>query len=175
MANTSLQPIFPVEGALGGMSGPTLTGLEAATQTFKRGAPVVNSAGFLAEAAANPAAIIGIARSDGHNLTVAGVANAASTGIIDPTSPNQEFTPIQPSMIFEISVDKAAARGGALAVLAQSDMWGDFGITKDSLGFWYLDVDKAAANQVVVVVAFKDPAGTVNGRVLVTFKQTVNA
>ncbi len=84
----------------------------------------------------------------------------------------QFVSAIQDSYRFLISIDKAGAQGGALAVLATTNIYSTFGITKDSTtGFWYLDVDKSGSNQKVIVLGFptSTPAATVNGQCYVAF------
>lgn len=147
-----LQPISVAMG-MGAWQGELgVPGIEAASQTYKQGAPLVNSSGKLVEASANPTAIIGIAL-------------AAATGV---TNTQVLYYPaIQDGYFFLISIDKASAQGGALAVLAATTIYSTFGITKDATtGFWYLDVDKSAANQVCRVMGFptSTPAATVNGQ-----------
>ena len=64
---------FSVVRTLSGMPIPKEEFLEAATQTFKKGAPVVlNAAGYITECGADPAMILGIATRDGQNGTAAG-------------------------------------------------------------------------------------------------------
>jgi hypothetical protein len=139
---------------------------EASNVTFYDGAPVVISAGTVVECGANPARIDGVAIGNSYNNTL---------GTAHP------FALVDEGMIYEISIDKASAQGGALAVLAATTIGATYGITKDTIGsspagtplYWYLDVDKNAANQRVLVVSFPvwSPPGTVNGRVLVKFLQ----
>lgn len=131
---------------------------EAATQTYIDGALLVASGGNMQECGANPTRIDGVSVGAAHNDAVAGTHNAMFT------LPNDDI-------IYEVSIDKASAQGGALAVLAQSDMETTIGVTKDSSGCWYVDVDKKAANQRMLLIAFPvwSPAGTVNGRVYAKF------
>lgn len=147
-----LLPISQVMGLGAWQSNLGVPGIEAASQTYKVGAPLVTSSGKLQEASANPTAIIGIALS-------------AATGVTNSTV--LYYPAVQDTFLFLISIDKASAQGGALAVLAQTNVYATFGITKDSTtGFWYLDVDKSGANQVCRVMGFptSTPAGTVNGQ-----------
>jgi hypothetical protein len=57
---------------LSGMAVPRQEFPEAATQTFKAGAPVVLQAGYLQECGANPPLIMGIASKDGQSGASAG-------------------------------------------------------------------------------------------------------
>ena len=133
---------------------PSLSLPEAATQTWKRGAILVdNGSGYLGEAAANPVDIIGIAMDAGQNGTAAGdkTARVAVPG---------------PHCTFEMSLDSAGGLGRATV---QGDLFEKYGITKDGDGRWYVDVDKTGANARVVVVGFKDAVGTASGVVYVQF------
>lgn len=138
--------------------------LEAASQTFVIGSLLIASAGLITIAGTNPTTgLVGVAEQNGNND-----AGSLTT---------DRYIPIVPGMVFEISVDKASGLGGASANIAQSSLYTGFGVTKDANGIWYLDVDKAGANVVVMPVAFRDPPGTIQGRVYVMFKNStlVNA
>ena len=141
---------------------------EAATQTYSDGALVVLVGGAIQQCGANPVRIDGVAIGPGHNDAVALTHNAMFT------LPNE-------GMVYEVSIDKASAQAGALAVLAQTDKGTTIGVTLDTIGsspagtplYWYVDVDKKAANQRCLIIEFPawSPAGTVNGRVWVKFLQ----
>lgn len=126
---------------------------EAANQTFKLGAVLVNSAGYLAEGGANPTNLIGIAAEAGDNNATAGAKDCL-------------YYPVLPHLLFEMSLDKASSLG--YASLA-ADRWTKYGITKHADGEWYVDVDKTGANARVIVVDFVDAVGTASTRVLVCF------
>ncbi len=156
MARKYIEPV----SRYGMHSTPTQTGMEGASVAITlKGAPVIYTAGYLVEAGTNPTTIAGIALEPGHND---GSANTHRIG----------YCPAIDGVIFEISIDKASGLAGALAVLAQTDVGGDFGITRDSVGIWYLDVDKAGGNQVCNVIDLKDPAGTVQGRCYIRFMRS---
>jgi hypothetical protein len=125
---------------------------EKATQTFLRGAPVVNNAGFVQEAAANPRAIVGFAEEPGKN------------GATDGLRANR-CVPALPHVVFEGSIDTAAAIG--TGAIAAADLFAPYGITKDANGIWYVDKQKVTVgtNTVLYIVELVDPVGTVNGRV----------
>ncbi len=168
MANLALQPLRYSYSQGLYSTAVDFSQQEAATQTFSDGALLVLSGGTAAQCGANPARIDGIAIGAGHNDTVAGTHNVMFT------LPNED-------MIYEVSIDKASAQAGALAVLAQSDVGNTIGLTLDTIGsspagtalYWYADVDKKAANQRLLIIGFPafSPAGTVNGRVYVKFLQ----
>jgi hypothetical protein len=142
---------------------------EAATQTYFDGAPVVASGGNITECGANPARIDGVGVGNAHNY-----AAATADGLH-----NAMFTLPDTDIVYEVSIDKASAQAGALAVLAASDVETTIGITKDTIGgspagtalYWYADVDKKGANQRCLIIGFPafSPPGTVNGRVYVKF------
>jgi hypothetical protein len=152
-----LQPIQAAMGQGGWGNQMVFHGIEAASQSYKIGAPLVNSSGSLVEASANPTAIIG-------------VALAAATGV---TAADIPFMPaVQDSAYFLISIDKASGQAGASAKLAQTNVYATYGITKDSTtGFWYLDVDKSGSNQKVMVMGFptSNGVGVINGQCYVMF------
>lgn len=139
---------------------PTETAPEAATQSFLAGAPLVNSSGQLAQAATNPTAIIGIALGQASGVQATPV----------------QYTPALPdNLLFEVSVDGALSGGDAPGTgsLPASALFSTYGISQDGASEnWYLDTSKSSANQVMRVQGFKDPAGTVNGRVYVRFLRT---
>lgn len=160
-----IQPIALVE-MMGLYSAPALPQqYEGTTQSYKKGAPLVYSSGYVVEASANPTAILGIA-----------TANAGGTT-------HQAAAPIVPvnsrSLIFEISIDGAASNNNAPGTgsLAQANVGSTYGITKDAAsGFWYLDTSKSGSNQVATLVGFQtnatngtNDAGVVNGRALIQF------
>lgn len=166
MANLALQPM-----RVSYQEGHYSTGVnnstpETANQVFYDGALLVITSGQLVECGANPTRIDGVSIGNSYN-------NALLA-----THP---FTLPDQGIIYEMSIDKASAQAGAGAVLAASAIGSTFGVTKDTIGsspagtplYWYLDVDKSAANQRVLVVGFPvfSPAGTVNGRVYVKFLQ----
>lgn len=140
---------------------------EAASQTFKAGAPVKVVSGLITECIA-PAAgsdaevIVGIALQDGQNVT---------------TKPLTTVAPCCPcgDAVFEGILGNTA---DDLYALTADD--GDVGkaaaLAKDATNLgWYVNATTAAldasaiANARVRVVGYKDPAGTVNGRVYFVF------
>ena len=166
MANLALQPMRASYQEGKYSVGTNFSTPEAATQTFFDGAPVVASGGNMQECGANPTRIDGVAVGAGHNDTVAATHNTMFT------LPNDDI-------IYEVSIDKASGQAGASAVLAASDVGTTIGITKDTIGsspagtplYWYVDVDKKAANQRMLIIGFPafSPAGTVNGRCYAKF------
>jgi len=155
MANANLRPM-QVSFQEGNNATPQKWEPEGANQTFLMGAPLVWSSGTLVESGANPTAVFGVSNGPGHNVA-ASAAQVLATKVFTET-------------VYEISVDKASLQGGASALLALSNLGATIGLTKDSLGVWYADVDKMAANQCMTIYGFPDgQAGAVNGRVYVKF------
>lgn len=90
----------------------TLTGIEAATQSWKKGAFLINSSGSLAQAAADPTAVRGIALKD-------------ATGT---TGKSVEYWPIKAGKLYAIVFD---------GTIAQSDIYSNVGTAKDATtGYW---------------------------------------
>lgn len=142
------------------------SGLEADNETFKRGAPLVLTAGLLAEAASPVAAgsLVGWAAEDAHNTTGARV----------------QFIPAKPGQLFYINFLGAA---GADNVLDQGDFGGDFDIELAAAGHpdggqvWYLLDAAGTANAATMIsdkadispadqLSTRAEAGDTNARVL---------
>jgi hypothetical protein len=122
---------------LSGMAVPRQEFPEAATQTFKAGAPVVLQAGYLQECGANPPLIMGIASKDGQSGASAG-AKAQVVFLAHPDT------------LFIGNLDASAAGTGVGAATDRGKM---YGITKyASGGKWSVDTDKAAAATRRVVI-----------------------
>lgn len=166
MANLALQPMrYSYSEGLYSTAVNNSTP-EGTSLVFYDGAPIVIASGVLSECGANPLRIDGVIIGNSFN-------NALGT--------THAFTLPNEGMVYEMSIDKASAQGGALAVLAATTIGSTFGITKDVIGsspagtplYWYVDVDKSGANQRVLVIGFPafSPAGTVNGRVYCKFLQ----
>lgn len=149
-----LKPIMLISGD-GTSSGQTDHGIEAAAQSWKMGAPLINSAGSIAEGAADPDNILGIA-----------IANAAAV-----TAADVMFIQPRVGSRFSITVDDTLSGGNAPGTgsLAQTDCYSVYGLVKDGLtGIWYLDKSDTT-NVRVIVMGFIDDPGTINGRVEVEF------
>ena len=120
---------------------------EGATQTFKKGAPLVNSSGYLIAATSEAAVdIVGFAAEDGHNSTAAGDDNC-------------QYYPARPGDEWLACVD---------GTIAQAQLFTDYGLATDATytDIWVVDLDEATANQKCVqIVELVDPVGTVNGLV----------
>jgi len=127
---------------------PTVVGPEAASETFKKGAVLVPSAGYLSEAGADPTNILGVALEDGNN----GAAGANEIG----------YCPALPGQVFEGVI-------GAASAIAQTDLFTKYGLAQDGgTGVWYIDTSETTTVS-VVIIGFKDPVGTTNGKVYFVF------
>lgn len=122
---------------------------EGASKTFKKGALVVFASGYIAEAGADPALILGVSMSAGHN-------SAAGTDSI------------MVALAHDANTFVAEVKGtGAANNSAQTDVGTAYGVV-NSGGIWYVDKDDTA-NTRVMVIGLVDIAGTANGRVLLKF------
>jgi len=135
---------------------PTYNVPEAATQTYKQGALLAISAGYAQELATNGALIVGFAAAPGMNLTTAGTAQGAFDGLA-------KIIPALPHVQFEMNIDSAGTLGAYTSLV--TNIGSSYGVTKDSNGVWYIDVDKTGGIARVIVTGFRDPIGTVGARV----------
>jgi hypothetical protein len=88
-----------------------------------------------------------------------GVAAAPASGT---TSHEVPILPAHPNFVFEGNLD---AGSGTTALSVASHMFTRFGLTLDATSdHWFVD-SSDTTDERVVVVGFKDPNGTVNGRV----------
>lgn len=131
-----------------------LSGPEAATQTFLKGAPLAWNGGYLEEAGADPAAIVGIAAEDGHNSTNAG----------DDTI---TYVPLAGN-VFEANLAQAAAN----TTSAATNLGTAYGIVKRTTGTAHWVVDSSdTTNTRCRPLRFTrgSVAGDVNARINITF------
>lgn len=137
---------------LGLSSTPTLPGPEGASQTFKKGAPLIYTSGYLVEAAVDPVAgIVGFAEEDAHNAA----AGLYEIGV----------TPALPGVIFEgILTDES----DAAYTLAQTALGLQYALQKDTTTLAWA-IDSADTTLISVrIVELVDAIGTVNPRVRFT-------
>lgn len=136
-------------------STPSMVQGEGASQTFKKGAILVNGSagnvGTVVEAGADPTLILGIAESNGGNNATVGGAE-------------QRFVPALPHCTFEGTLDDNT---GTYALVA-GDKNKKYGVAKDANGIWYID-QTDTTNTVVLITDFKDPVGTQAARVYFKF------
>jgi hypothetical protein len=121
---------FRAVRTLSGMSVPREYFPDAASQTFKKGAPVFLRVGYLEECGTDPVLIMGVATRDGQNGSTAGAKS-------------QTVELAHPDTLFLGNVDAGSAGTGVTAATTRGRM---LGITKhSSSGKWSVDVDKGTA------------------------------
>jgi hypothetical protein len=143
--NLSIRPYRPK----GLTTIPSTDGPEAASQTFKKGAPLVdNGSGYLAEASADvTSGIVGFAAENGHNT-----ANAGDKSV--------GYYPAEAHMSF---VGMLEDETNFDHVLAHTDRYAAFALQKDtSSGAWFLD-ENDTSNVSTRVIRFVSPVGTTKG------------
>ncbi len=130
---------------------PQSNGLEADSQTFKRGAPLVNSSGYLAVATGpidTGDAIVGFAERDANN-------NTAKSVLL--------YVPALPMVVFEGILSDSNTSSHTLA---QADLLGKYALAVDATTLaWYVDFFNTT-NPSAFVITNIDPIGTVDARVL---------
>ena len=130
-------------------------GIEASGQTWKVGAPLINSSGSLAEATTGTSAYAG---------TIVGFSLAPATGV---TGADVLFSPTLQGATYAGTVDGTLVSTNAPGTgsVAQTAVWGGIGLQKDAAsGLWFLCTSGTAS---FIIVGLIDPAATVNGRVRV--------
>lgn len=160
MATANIKFIQPDVG-LGNWENMIEHGLEGTSQTWKKGAPLVNSSGFLIEATTSTSAKSGIV----------GIALAAATGT---SSTDTMYVPLSPdTMTFRGTIDGTlvATNAPGTGSLAQASMYAGGTLQKDAAsGTWFLN---STATGDFIFVAAIDPIGTVNGLVRVRFLHAI--
>lgn len=141
------------------ISTPLFSQLEGASQTYKKGAPLVISSGYIVEAS-NPVAlgeqIVGFAAEPGHNAT-AGAYSAL-------------YYPALANVVFEGVLEDGTNFDH---VLVQTNFGKSYAIAKDTVsGAWYLNEDNIT-DIAAVVVGFIEDVGTTKARVLFTVPTSV--
>lgn len=165
MAALPIVTPFDVLDREGLYSTPTKGYLEDASQTYKKGTPlVVTTAGYLGTAVvANPyngGGLVGISVAAGSNV---------AAGAADPTTGDKYHLmfPISASTIEFIGQLAASSTTASVDThtLAQTDLWARYGITQDvTSGLWYVNFSDTT-DIYVVITHLIDPIGTVSGRV----------
>ncbi len=157
MALTNKPRQAAVVRAPGFSSIPTFHGAEKAAQTYKKGAFLIDDdAGRITEST-SPIDASAVAKR------AFGLAGIAATGVTDADVP---FTWLGPQTLIEMTLSDSTA---GIVTLAQAHQWKVYPITKDpthSTGNWYLDAAAVSDTGGGIVVAFVDPIGTVDPRVL---------
>lgn len=129
---------------------------ESASATFSKGAVVLISSGYLAEAGADPAVLLGVATRAGQN---GGSAGAKS----------QHVEVAHPGNLFMGNLDTSGAEDAG--VTAATDRGVAYGIQKHaSNGSWYVDKSDTTNKRVRVVEFWsEDTVGDIKGRVIFSF------
>jgi hypothetical protein len=139
----SYGPIVPADLEL--IREGTLTGIEAATQSYTAGALLLDSSGSLAQVAADPTA-------------VRGIAVKAATGT---TGKVVEYWPIKAGRLYEMTFE---------GTIAQSDIHSNVGVTKDATtGYWYANPSETEDILTIQSLAKGYAIGDTKPRILVTF------
>lgn len=127
-----------------GVAIPRWAALEAATQTFTRGALVfANTNGQLVECGADPALILGVSTAAGGNNASANVAS-------------QLVELAYPGTLFRAYADSSGGEG--TGVLALTDRMKGYGVAKSaSGGYWFIDTADATNDRVVVWDSWDEP------------------
>lgn len=132
---------------------PTFHGVEKATQTYVKGAFLIDDdAGRLTEST-SPIDASAVAKRS------FGMALMAATGV---TGADVPFVWLGPQTIIEVNLMELTA---GLHTLVQADQWKVYPLTKATAN-WYLNADAVSDTGGGIVVGFVDPIGTVDGRVL---------
>jgi hypothetical protein len=141
--------IFPIKPAItyGHPAYVSAEALQANSQAFLAGAPLVASTGKLAEGGAAPTAIVGF--------------SAHQAG---PDGSKVRYYPATPQHVFE-----GTFRNGAAAVaLTQTDLFVAYGLLKAANDVWVVDKNQTTTAARVTIVAFRseDEIGKEDARVL---------
>ncbi len=125
---------------------------EGASEAFVVGDVLINDAGQVDEAGAEPVA------------SIIGIAAEAASG----TTANEiQVWPARAGIEFEGSIGTSASAGAS----AQSDLYAAYPLNTTSAGVWIVDKTDNT-NPCVIVTGFRDPVGTTNGRVYFEFQQS---
>lgn len=155
MAKATAKQSITVAKYLGLTAMPSMPGIEAASQSWKKGAPLKNSSGKVAILTETDVA------------GILGIAAGAASGVTDRQC---HIIPALPGVVFQAELSDLT--DGAYT-LAQTDIWGDFGLNVTTDGKWFVDADEAGGEQVVTVIGARDAIGTSNAIVYFVFKNSV--
>lgn len=131
---------------------PVVTGVEKASQTYVAGAFVVDDDSGRITESTSPIDASAVAKR------TIGMALESASGTTGDPVPIAWATPFT---VFEGTLSDATA---GTHTLAQADQWKVYPITKGSAN-WYLDANAVSDTGGGLVIGFKDPIGTVDGRV----------
>lgn len=148
---------------IGLASAPTVHGVEKASSTYKAGAFVQDDDSGRITESASPIDASAVTKR------AFGIAINAATGV---TGADVALSWLTDSQMVEMTLSDSTA---GTHTLAQADQWKVYPITKDptfSTGNWYLDANAVSDTGGGIVVEFKDPIGTVDGRVFAILTNT---
>lgn len=160
MALTNKPRALNIAKPFGLAASPQLHGKEKASQTYKAGAPLIDDDSGLLTESTSPIDATAVGKR------TLGLALAAASGT---TSKDVPIALLGPNVLVEATLSDSTA---GTHTLAQTDQWKIFPVTKDptfSTGNWYLDANAVSDPGGAIVVEFRDPIGTVDGRVLCIF------
>lgn len=154
---------FELYRMAGIVSMPEGHGPEGASQSYVKGAVVIETSGLVVEAGADPTNVVGVAAHAARNVT---------------TNPKCFYDFPLESVEFIGSLDTSASEGTGTCVA--TDRGAEYGITKTSLtgvntGKWYVDKNKTGGSARVRVTEIIDPVNTVHGRVAFKFLTAAKA
>lgn len=154
MATIPIQPLEFV-GTISGNAPAVLDLPEGATQTFKRGAVLTLTAGYVVEAGADPARVVGVATMDGQN--------AATNGLVK-------------CLLYEANDDSVFIANFAGAATAVTIVGFAYSLVKQTTPpIWSVD-GTDIGNRICIIrkLDSRDPLGDTNGRVHFTFHPRVS-
>jgi hypothetical protein len=158
-----IQPIAPDVG-LGSWQDSIQHGLEGTSQTWKVGAPLVVSAGFLIQATT----------STGAKSGIVGFALAPASGVSGTDVP---YVPPSPDCLtFQGTVDGTLSSSNApgTGTLTQANMYTGGTLQKDAAsGLWFFCNSATGDFIFTAAIGPDSPVGTVNGRVRVQFLHAI--
>jgi hypothetical protein len=162
--SANIQPIMPDVG-LGSWQNSIQHGLEGTSQTWKVGAPLVVSSGYLIEASTSTSAKSGIV----------GIALAAASGT---HGADVSYVPLSPdALTFQGTVDGTLSSSNAPGTgsLTQANMYTGGTLQKDAAsGLWFLNNTATGDFIFVAAIGPDSPVGTVNGRCRVVFLHAIS-
>jgi len=156
---------FDVIDREGHHSTPVRAYLEDASQTYKKGTPlVVTTAGYLGTAVvANPyngGGLVGISVAPGSNVA----AGAADPNTGDKYHLCYPVSDQDTEFVGQLDASSTTLAAGTHA-LAQTDLWARYGITQDATsGLWYVNFSDTS-DLYAIITHLIDPIGTIAGRV----------
>jgi hypothetical protein len=143
---------------IGKTSAPLHHGEEKASQTYVKGAFLQDDDSGRVTESATPIDASGVTKR------AFGFATDDATGVTDADVP---FIWLDSTTVIEITLSNGTA---GTHTLAQADKWKVYPITKST--HWYLDANAVSDTGGGIVVGFKDPIGTVDGRVYMILTNT---